>query len=165
MRSSSFKTMENGTPSSTGSAFSMRSVAFAVCCSGLLLAGCMTETTSVHGFVPSEYTLDQITEGSSREQVILTLGSPSTTANFGNEVFYYISQKRKQPVAFMNPKPVDQTVVAVYFDEEQRVARTVRYGLKDGKLFDFTNQITPTGGEEVSFLNRVMSNVGPQIGG
>ncbi|WP_096176471.1 outer membrane protein assembly factor BamE [Cohaesibacter sp. ES.047] len=158
--------MENGTSSSSRSSFSLRSACLAAaCCGSLLLAGCMTETTSVHGFVPSDYTLDQIVEGSSREQVLLTLGSPSTTADFGNEVFYYISQTRKRPVAFMNPKPVDQTVVAVYFDEEQRVSRTIKYGLKDGRLFDFTNQVTPTGGEEVNFLNRIMSNVGPQIGG
>lgn len=140
---------------------SVRAGSIAVCLSGLLLSGCFTEETTIHGFVPSDYTLDQIVEGSSREQVLLTLGSPSTTAKFGSEVFYYISQTRKRPVAFMNAHPVDQTVVAVYFDEEERVSRTVRYGLKDGKLFDFTNQVTPTGGAETNFLNRLMSNVGP----
>ncbi len=61
----------------------------------------------------------------------------------------------------MNAKPVDQTVVAVYMDEEQRVARTARYGLKDGKLFDFTNQVPPTGGAEASFLGRLMEGLGP----
>lgn len=125
------------------------------------LAGCMTEETSIHGFVPSEYTLDQITEGSSREQVLLTLGTPSTTAHFGNEVFYYISQKRRKAAAFLKSVPVDQTVVAVYFDDEQRVSRTVKYGLKDGKLFDFTNQVTPTAGAEENFLGRMLSSVGP----
>ncbi len=125
------------------------------------LAGCMTEQTSIHGFVPSEYTLDQITEGSSREQVLLTLGTPSTTAHFGNEVFYYISQTRKRSAVFLNSKPVDQTVVAVYFDEEQRVSRTVKYGLKDGKLFDFTNNVTPTAGADENFLGRILKSVGP----
>lgn len=136
-------------------------VASLVLCLGAVgLTGCMTEETSIHGFVPSEYTLDQIVEGSSREQVLLTLGSPSTTAHFGNEVFYYISQTRRRPVAFMNSKPIDQTVVAVYFDEEGRVSRTVRYGLKDGKLFDFTNQVTPTGGADEDFVGRLLSSVG-----
>ena len=141
---------------------SVKAVSAAVCLGTFLLAGCFTEETSIHGFVPSDYTLDQIAVGSSREQVILTLGTPSTTANFGNEVFYYISQTRKKPVAFMNSRPVDQTVVAVYMDEEQRVARTARYGLKDGKLFDFTNQVTPTGGAEASFLGRLIEGLGPK---
>ena len=143
---------------------SIKLTSMAVCLSTVFLAGCFTEQTTIHGFVPSDYTLDQIVEGSSREQVLLTLGSPSTTANFGNEVFYYISQTRKRPVAFMKSEPVDQTVVAVYFDEEQRVSRTVRYGLKDGKLFDFTNQVTPTAGKEASFLGRVVENIGPKPG-
>ncbi|PLW76710.1 outer membrane protein assembly factor BamE [Cohaesibacter celericrescens] len=141
---------------------SLKTASLAVCLGTVFLSGCITEETSIHGFVPTEYTLDQITEGSSREQVMLTLGSPSTIAHFGNEVFYYISQTRKKPVAFMNSRPVSQTVVAVYFDEEQRVSRTVRYGLKDGQLFDFTNQVTPTGGAESNFLSRLMSNAGPQ---
>ena len=140
---------------------SSKTMGLLACFAPVLLTGCFTEETTVHGFVPSEYTLDQIAEGSSREQVLLTLGSPSTTAHFGNEVFYYISQTRRKPVAFMNSRPVDQTVVAVYFDEEQRVSRTVRYGLKDGKLFDFTNQITPTGGAESTFLGRILDSVGP----
>lgn len=140
---------------------SAKLTAVAASFSAILLSGCFTEQTTIHGFVPTEYTLDQITEGSSREQVMLTLGTPSTTADFGNEVFYYISQTRKRPVAFMNSKPVAQTVVAVYFDEEQRVSRTAQYGLKDGKLFDFTNQVTPTAGKEASFLGRILEGVGP----
>lgn len=140
---------------------SLKVASLVLCLGAVGLTGCMTEETSVHGFVATDYTLDQIVEGSSREQVLLTLGSPSTTAHFGNEVFYYISQTRKKPVAFMNSKPVDQTVVAVYFDEEGRVDRTVRYGLKDGKLFDFTNQVTPTGGAEENFVGRMLKAVGP----
>lgn len=141
-----------------------RAAGMAACLSTLLLSGCFTETTSIHGFVPSEYTLDQIAEGASREQVLLTLGTPSTTADFGGEVFYYISQTRKQPVAFMRSRPVDQTVVAVYFDEEQRVARTARYGLKDGKLFDFSRQVTPTGGKDTQFLSRLVEGIGAGFG-
>ena len=140
---------------------SARAASLALCVGGLLLSGCMTETTSIHGFVPSDYTLDQITEGASQEQVLLTLGTPSTTADFGGDVFYYISQTRRKAVEFMNARPVDQTVVAVYFDDDKRVSRTVKYGLKDGKLFDFTNEVTPTGGAEASFLGRILEGVGP----
>lgn len=141
----------------------VRAAGLAACLSTVLLSGCFTGTTSIHGFVPSDYTLDQITEGASREQVMLTLGTPSTTADFGGEVFYYISQTRKQPVAFMRSYPVDQTVVAVYFDDEQRVSRTARYGLKDGKLFDFSRQVTPTGGKDAQFLSRLVEGIGAGV--
>ena len=72
--------------------------------------------------------------GSSREQVLLALGTPSTTATFDNEVFYYISQTRTRPVAFMKPKLVDQRILAVYFDEDGRVDQLANYGCKDGKV-------------------------------
>lgn len=166
MRSLSSHSLRDGAASTRPLISSLKATGLALCLgSTLLLGGCFTSETTIHGFVPSDYTLDQIVEGSSREQVLLTLGSPSTTANFGNEVFYYISQTRVRPVAFLNPRPVDQTVVAVYFDDEDRVSRTVRYGLKDGKLFDFTNQITPTGGAEANFLGRIMEGVGATMPG
>ena len=142
---------------------SLKVASLVLCLSAVGLAGCFTEERSIHGFVPTDYTLDQITAGSSREQVLLTLGTPSTTAHFGNEVFYYISQQRKKSAAFLNSQPVDQTVVAVYFDEEERVSRTVKYGLKDGKLFDFTNQVTPTGGADENFVGRLIQGVAPKL--
>ena len=48
---------------------------------------------------------------------------PSTTADFGGEVFYYISQMTNRPVAFLNPHVVDQPVLAVYFDQNSQVGR------------------------------------------
>jgi outer membrane protein assembly factor BamE (lipoprotein component of BamABCDE complex) len=131
---------------------------------GLVLAaaimpGC-TQTVTQHGYVQSDLVLDQIPEGSSREQVLIALGTPSATANFGGEVFYYISQTKSRPVAFMNPSLVDQKVLAVYFDEEQIVTRLANYGLKDGKVFDFVSRTTPTGGRDFSFVSQLLGAAG-----
>ena len=49
---------------------------------------------------------------------------------------------------------IDQRVIAVYFDKDRRVARLANYGLKDGKVFDFVSQTTPTGGEELQLPAR-----------
>ncbi len=131
----------------------------------LLLAGCNTaenlrpsETLS-HGFVVDQETLDLVPVGSSREQVLLSLGTPSTTATFDTEAFYYISQTRTRPVAFMNPRVVDQRVLAVYFGTDGRVSNIAHYGVQDGKLFDFISRTTPTGGRETSFLGGLISGV------
>ena len=88
--------------------------------------------------------------------MLLALGSPSTTATFDNEVFYYISQTRVRAVAFMNPKLVDQRVLAVYFGEDGRVSRIANYGKQDGKVFDFISRTTPTGGKDHNFLARLL---------
>ena len=85
---------------------------------GLGLAGCMGETLQ-RGYVPSESALQQVQVGAPREQVMIALGTPSTTADFGGEVFYYISQKTNRPVAFMNSRVVDQTRPRHLFRREQ----------------------------------------------
>ena len=137
----------------------------------LATAGCQTQKTphpgifsdisetTQHGYVVSPDALQQIPVGSSRDQVLIALGSPSTSANFGNEVFYYISQTRHRAAAFMPDKLVDQHVVAVYFDGKHQVQRIANYGLQDGKVFDFVSRTTPTGGADQSFLQQVFTGV------
>ena len=124
------------------------------------LGGCVTTETQQHGYVVSENALEQVPVGSSREQVMIVLGSPSTTATIGNEVFYYISQKRVRNAAFMKDKIVEQRVVAVYFDADGRVERVADYGLKDGKVFDFISRSTPTSGKDLNFLSQILQGLG-----
>lgn len=128
------------------------------------VAGCIS-TESQHGYVVPEYALEQVPVGSSKDQVLIALGSPSTTENFGGEAFYYISQTRRQPVAFMPEKVVSQRVLAVYFDENDTVTRIADYGLKDGKAFDFVSRTTPTAGKDENFLNQVLGGIAGGIGG
>lgn len=129
----------------------------------LPLAACATDgidtmsKTTQHGYVISATALEQIPNGSSRDQVLIALGSPSTTANFGGEVFYYISQTRHRSAAFLPDYVVDQRVLAVYFDENQSVRQIANYGFKDGRVFDFVTKTTPTSGTDESFLQSVLS--------
>jgi outer membrane protein assembly factor BamE (lipoprotein component of BamABCDE complex) len=123
------------------------------------LAGCIGETLN-RGYVPSENALQQVAIGAPREQVLIALGTPSTTADFGGEVFYYISQKTNRPVAFMNSRVIDQSVLAVYFDENSQVTQVADYGLKDGVIFDSVSRTTPTGGKDFSFLSQLFSAAG-----
>jgi len=119
---------------------------------GLLPGGCFGETFQ-RGYVLPEGALQQIPLGSSQEQVLIVLGTPSTVATVSGEAFYYISQRAERPVSFMAPKVVDQRVIAVYFDQTRKVKRLAEYGLKDGKVFDFISRTTPTSGADLSLLN------------
>jgi outer membrane protein assembly factor BamE (lipoprotein component of BamABCDE complex) len=127
-------------------------------------AGCVG-IESQSGYIVPEYAVEQVPVGSSKDQVLIALGSPSTTENFGGEAFYYISQTRKQPVAFMPEKVVSQRVLAVYFDENDKVTRIADYGLKDGKAFDFVSRTTPTAGKDENFLNQVLGGIVGGAGG
>ena len=123
-----------------------------------LLTACSGTTSVLHqGYVADEESLALTPVGSSREQVLLALGSPSTTATFDNEVFYYISQKRVRRAAFLKPTLVDQQILAIYFDKNGTVANKANYTLQDGRVFDSISRTTPTGGKDLTFLQQLLA--------
>ena len=124
----------------------------------LPLAGCFTQTYQ-RGYVLADGALEQIPLGAPQEQVLITLGTPSTVATDNGEVFYYISARTEQ-TSFMPEKVVDQRVVAVYFDRNRRVTRLANYGLQDGRVFDYVSRTTPTSGQELSYLSYVFKIFG-----
>ncbi len=132
--------------------------AIAIVVASTLLSACTSTTDVFHnGYVMDERSLQLIPEGSSREQVLLTMGTPSTTATFGNEVFYYISQKRVRRAAFMKPTLVEQNILAIYFNKDGVIERKANYALQDGKVFDTISRTTPTGGKDLTFLQQLLS--------
>jgi outer membrane protein assembly factor BamE (lipoprotein component of BamABCDE complex) len=150
-----------------GFSASRRMTAIACAVAGVsLLAGCNTSKTFgdltpgetiTQGYVIDQAAIDSVPVGSSREQVVLSLGSPSTTATFDNEVFYYISQTRQRRAAFASARLVDQRILAVYFGEDGRVSQLAHYGMKDGKVFDFISRTTPTGGKDQTFIGQLLA--------
>ena len=127
-------------------------IAAAVVALGVLLGGCFSETYQ-RGYIVPEGALEQIPIGSTQEQVLIVLGTPSTVATVSGEAFYYISQRAERAIGFMPQQVVDQRVVAVYFDKNRRVQRLANYGLQDGKVFDFVTRTTPTGGKDYAYIN------------
>ncbi|WP_417684247.1 outer membrane protein assembly factor BamE [Roseibium sp.] len=129
----------------------------------LPLAGCFTQTYT-HGHVISNDMLSQVQVGSSKEQVELVLGSPSTTSSLDGDAYYYISQI-SETTAFLAPDIVEQRVVAVYFDEDGFVRDLANYGLQDGKVVDFISRTTRTGGSDYGFLTQILRGAAtPSVG-
>jgi len=120
----------------------------------LPLGGCFTSTYT-HGHVITGDMLSQVQVGSSREQVELVLGSPSTTSSLAGDAYYYISQKTAT-TAFLNPDIVEQRVVAVYFDEDGFVKDMGNYSLEDGKIVDIVTRKSRTGGADYGFLTQIL---------
>ena len=135
--------------------FSSAAIAIMIASAGL--TGCQTGTVLNGGYVVDAESLNLVPEGSSREQVLLSLGTPSTTATFDGEVFYYISQRRQRSMAYQKLRVTEQSILAIYFDKDGVVARRANYTLQDGKVFDTISRVTPTGGRELTFLQQVLS--------
>ena len=132
-------------------------------CAGLLalsLGGCLGYDGEVtRGYVVDQRSLDQVKPGSSAEQVLVVMGTPSTTSTIGGTAWYYISQTVDRTFAFSAPAVVDQRVLAVYFSNDKKVERVANYGLKDGKVFDFVSRTTPTGGAEQGFVKNLFRSM------
>ncbi len=126
----------------------------------LELAGCLGyEGEVVHGYQVDPKQLDQVKVGSSAEQALIVMGTPSTTSTVGGDAWYYITQTTDRSVLFMDARITDQRVLAIYFDKQKRVERIANYGLQDGKVFDFVSRTTPTGGAELAFLTGILKNL------
>jgi len=134
---------------------------------GAALAAC-TAQTARHGQIFTDAELKQVKEGMTQDQVMLTLGSPTTRSTVGDGAFYYISTKTRTPIGFMKPEVVDRRVVAVYFDDSNQVTRVANYGIEDGKVIDFITRKTPTYSGEDGLLKELFRNIGtgvkPQVG-
>jgi outer membrane protein assembly factor BamE (lipoprotein component of BamABCDE complex) len=124
------------------------------------LGGCLGyDGRVVHGYQLNPKTAEDVKVGSSAEQILVLLGSPTTTSTVGGDAWYYISQTTDRGLGFMPPKVTDQRVFAVYFTKDKKVQRVANYGMEDGKLIDFVSRTTPTAGAESTFLKGMFINL------
>ncbi|MGQ0740796.1 MAG: outer membrane protein assembly factor BamE [Alphaproteobacteria bacterium] len=125
-------------------------IAFLVC------AACVPVQTQ-RGYLPDKQAVSSISVGTDTKSTIAgRLGNPSTTATFGNEVWYYISSKEEQ-MAFFTPRILSRDVLAVEFNETGQVADVRRYGLKDGRVVAFVSRETPTRGREITLIQQMFN--------
>jgi outer membrane protein assembly factor BamE (lipoprotein component of BamABCDE complex) len=136
-----------------------KTVMKALVCALPLALGACGEITSQHGYVPSQSALDQIQIGSSKEQVRLIMGTPSTAAAIQDNVYFYISEIREQRL-FFAPETTERRVLTFHFDNDERVERIANYGLKDGVVFDFITRTTRTRGDSLTALRQILGNIG-----
>jgi outer membrane protein assembly factor BamE (lipoprotein component of BamABCDE complex) len=132
---------------------------------GLALTAC-GETITKHGHHFQENDLKQVTSGMSEEQVKSTLGTPTTTATVGSGTAYYYISSTQGQTSFFKPVEKDRKVLAIYFNQLGSVDRVAHYGIKDGKVFDYAKQKTPTPSRDEGILKALFRNLGAkQFGG
>jgi outer membrane protein assembly factor BamE (lipoprotein component of BamABCDE complex) len=125
----------------------------------LTLAAC-SETITTHGHQFQDKDLQSVTPGMSQEHIKTALGTPTTTATVGGgSAYYYISSTHGQS-SFFKPVEKDRKVLAVYFSPMGSVDRVAQYGLKDGKVFDYVKQQTPTASRDQGILKSLFRNLG-----
>lgn len=122
------------------------------------LSAC-TPTQATRGNMVDSDRMAEIVPGiSTRQNVLQTLGSPTTIAPFDESVWYYIGQKTEQKGVF-DPKVVEQKVVVVAFTPEG-VVETIQPIDADQINVPIARRKTPTGGNEITMMQQLMGNLG-----
>ena len=121
--------------------------------------GCASRIES-RGISLSEKQISLVEPGTStRNDVISALGSPSNTASFGTETWYYIYEK-DESIAFMESEIKERMILALSFDESGKLVDKKITGLKEAQTIEPVERKTATAGNRMSFFEQMISNIG-----
>jgi outer membrane protein assembly factor BamE (lipoprotein component of BamABCDE complex) len=113
-----------------------------------------------HGYIPSDTDLEQIVVGTStREDVALDVGRPSSSGVLAGAAWYYVGSQFKH-FGIRAPQEVGRQVVAISFGEDGTVSNIERFGLEDGRVITLSRRVTDSGISSVGFLRQLLGNLG-----
>lgn len=122
------------------------------------LSAC-TPTQVTRGNIVEDDRISEIVPGiSTRQNVLTTLGSPTTVAPFDDNVWYYIGQKTEQRGVF-DPEVKEQKVVVVSFNQDgvvEQIAPVDAQGLE----IPIARRKTPTSGNDITVMQQLLGNIG-----
>ena len=123
------------------------------------LAAC-APIRDVRGYVPDDERVATVAIGTdSRDSVQDKLGTPSSTAAFGDPTWYYISTEQER-YAFFKPDVTKRQILAIQFGESGKVNDIRKYGIEDGQVIALVDRETPSRGKEMTFLQQLFGNMG-----
>ena len=125
-----------------------------------VLAGGCTRIRDHQGHILDQALVSAVQPGvDNRQSVEQTLGRPTFTGQFSDRDWYYVSRTTRQ-LAFASPKPSEQTVLHVRFDEAGNVAAVNKTGLERVASINPAEDKTPTLGRNRSFFEEIFGNIG-----
>lgn len=123
------------------------------------LAACTPRIASVGNELDPERLADVTVGEHTRQDIEEILGSPSSIATFGQESWYYVSEK-SQATAFFEPEVISRTVTIIRFGNDGTVSEVANLGAEDGRVVEPVDRVTPTAGNELTFIEQMMANLG-----
>lgn len=125
----------------------------------LVFSGCI-KTINEQGYKIPEIDISKLKLGeSTKSDVFILLGSPSTTSNFGDETWYYIN-KKYESVAFLDTKDLEQKVISFRFDNNGVLQKIEDFDLNDKQQIAIKSDKTPTEGNRMTIFEQMLSNLG-----
>lgn len=126
----------------------------------LLATAACAPIRNVRGYIPDEEKVATVKVGEdTRDTVQDKLGTPSSSAAFGDPVWYYISSEEER-YAFFKDDTTSRQILAVQFNDDGKVSEVRKYGLADGQVIDLVSRETPTRGREMSLIQSLFGGIG-----
>ncbi len=126
------------------------------------LAGC-AKVPGHQGFIADQVLIDGIQPGiDNRASVEKTLGRPSFVGQFTPNEWFYVARNTKQ-LAFQMPRPTEQTILRVRFDDAGNVVAVDKRGIEQIASINPEDDKTPTLGRDRGFFEDLFGNIG-QVG-
>jgi outer membrane protein assembly factor BamE (lipoprotein component of BamABCDE complex) len=123
------------------------------------LAAC-APIRDVRGYIPDSEKVGSVQIGTdTRDTVQEKLGTPSSSAAFGDPTWYYISSEQER-YAFFTPDVTRREILAVEFGEDGKVADIRKYGIEHGQIVALVERETESRGREMTFLQQLFGNMG-----
>ncbi len=140
-------------------ALRLAAVTLAALWSVALASGCSPELDT-HGEVIEPDRLAQLQPGvQKKDDVAQILGSPSSTAVFDDEIWYYISDVVERYSVF-DTVIKQRQVLTLHFDNDGVLTSLEEHGLDRGREIDLVERETPSFGESPNFVQQVIGNLG-----
>jgi outer membrane protein assembly factor BamE (lipoprotein component of BamABCDE complex) len=122
-------------------------------------AGC-TGKEYLRGNMPLESQWNKITvQQTTQGEVLNYIGSPTTVATFGQNIWYYISQRKTQ-TAFFKPKIESLKVHIVIFGNNNIVQDKQILNEQDLIKIAYNSDETGTFGHDISVIQQLLGNIG-----
>jgi outer membrane protein assembly factor BamE (lipoprotein component of BamABCDE complex) len=129
-------------------------------CAGLAGAAGCVPTNSYQGFQIVDHSPADVKVGEDRAAVLAKLGSPTTTATFDKNTWFYLGQISTQ-TGFYFPRTIKRNVTSISFDNTSQQVKAVNtYTLQDGRVIAYNGRFTPTRGREMSILEQLVGSIG-----
>ena len=122
------------------------------------LSACNVSRIDTRGNLPDPERVTELKPGeATKDDIVDSLGSPSSINTFGNETWYYISEKT-ETIAFLRPQVLQRNILIVEFDKKGQMAQIVSLGLDAGREITQVKRVTPTFGQELTVLDQILGN-------
>jgi outer membrane protein assembly factor BamE (lipoprotein component of BamABCDE complex) len=127
--------------------------------SGAFVVACAPQIDNRGNMVDIENLVEVIPGESDKARVEALLGSPSSTANFGEDIWYYVGRKTQRRALFRS-EVLEQRVVFISFARDGFVDAVGELDQADGKQVEYVNRETPTAGQRITLLQQLIGNIG-----